>query len=201
MKPIYKEKEQSLYNETAILKVMGVLFKYPDKEFSLSDLAEKAQVAKANIGKILKRLNAQHFIEIEKLANIWRIKAIRTNQNFIKAKIVNNLSLVYESRLIEFLIKSLKHPKSIILFGSFRKGEDIISSDIDIAVESSEDKTQTVYLSELIPQNEKKELAKIEEFLARRIQMHIFSKKNVNLNVFNNIANGIVLSGFLEVKP
>src|SRR3989344_6112399 len=184
MKPVYKEKEQSLYNKTALSRVIGILFKYPDKEFSLSDLAEKAQVAKANIGKILKRLNAQHFIEIEKLANIWRIKSNRTNQNFIKAKIVNNLSLIYESGLIEFLIKNLKHPKSIILFGSFRKGEDITSSDIDIAVESDEDKTQAVYLSELIPQYEKKELAKIEEFIARRIQIHIVNKKNVNLNVF-----------------
>ena len=201
MKPIDKKIELLLYNETSVSRALSILFKYPDKEFSLSDLAEKAQVAKANISKLLKNLQDKQFIEIEKLANIWRIKANRTNQDFIKAKIVHNLSLIYQSELIEFLIKNLKHPKSIILFGSFRKGEDITSSDIDIAVETNENKPQSAYLSELILQNEKKELTKIEKYLDRKIQIHLFNKKTINLNVFNNIANGIVLSGFLEVKP
>ena len=42
-----------LYDETARLRILAVLFKYPDKEFSLSDLAKEAGVAKANIGPIL----------------------------------------------------------------------------------------------------------------------------------------------------
>jgi hypothetical protein len=33
------------------------------------------------------------------------------------------------------------------------------------------------------------------------VQLHIFSRSKVDLNLFANIANGIVLQGFLEVKP
>ncbi len=201
MKPVKLKKEQSFHNatdESSLQRVLGVLFQYPDKQFSLTDLAKNAKVAKANISKIIKKLEEMQFIEIEKLANIWRIKAIRTNQNFIKLKIIRNLSLIYESNLTEFLNKSLKHPKAIVLFGSFRKGEDITSSDIDIAIETTENPLGTFYLNEMVKE---KESQKIENFLNRKVQLHLFNRKNVNINVFNNIANGIVLSGFLEVKP
>ena len=46
---------------------MEVLFKYPEKEFSLSDLAKEAGVAKANIGSILNEFQAAGLINIEKL--------------------------------------------------------------------------------------------------------------------------------------
>ena len=40
-----------------------------------------------------------------------------------------------------------------------------------------------------------------EKMIKRHIQLHMFNRKNVDLHVFNNIANGIVLAGFLEVRP
>jgi len=93
---------------------------------------------------------------------------------------------------VEFLAKEYNNPKSIILFGSFRKGEDVSSSDIDIAIEKEETKEyKTLFL---------KELADYEKFIRRRIQLHEFNRKIVDIHIFNNIANGIVLYGFLEVK-
>ena len=53
IKPIVHKKYLKLYEETAKNRVMKVLFKYPEKEFSLSDLARGAGVAKANIAGIL----------------------------------------------------------------------------------------------------------------------------------------------------
>ena len=32
------------------------------------------------------------------------------------------------------------------------------------------------------------------------VNIHLFSEKNINLNLFSNISNGIILDGFLEVK-
>ena len=40
----------------------------------------------------------------------------------------------------------------------------------------------------------------IEKEIKRKFQLFIFNRKNVDLHVFNNIANGIVLYGFLEVR-
>ena len=186
------KKEQLLYIETARQRIMEFLFRYPDKEFSLSDLAKLASVRKSNIGAILKELENIGFIEISKLANLWRIKANQQSWVYIRSKIVYNLNFAYQSGLVDFLIDYFKNPKSIVLFGSFRKGEDMSNSDIDVAIETEEDKEyEIIGLSGL---------ADFEKRIGRKIQIHLFNMKNADSNVLNNILNGIVLWGFLEVK-
>ncbi len=192
IKPIVPKKYLKLYEETAKNKIMAVLFKYPEKEFSLSDLAKEASVAKANIGKILEEFREAGLIFIEKLSKIWRIKANQTNWIYIRGKIVYNLNFIYMSGLVEFLIDYFKNPKSIVLFGSFRKGEDLSGSDIDIAIES--DEAEEYQITGL------RELTEFEKIIGRKIQIHLFSREDVDIGVFNNIANGILLWGFLEVK-
>jgi len=192
MKPIVHKKYLKLYEETAKNKIADVLFRFPEKEFSLSDLAKEAGVAKANIGKILIEFQGAGMITIEKLSKIWRIKANRTNWFFIRSKIVYNLNFIYKSGLVDFLIDYFNNPKSIILFGSFRMGEDESASDIDIAIETDEKKAYNVLGL--------RDLSNFEKIIGRKIQLHLFNREDVDLNVFNNIANGISLWGFLEVK-
>ena len=192
MKPIVTKKLLTFYIETAKQRVISIIFKYPEKEFSLSDLAKEAGVAKAHIGSVLNKLYSIGIITIVKLSKIWRIKANQQNPEYIKNKIVYNLGFIYQSGLVEFLNDQFNNPKSIILFGSFRKGDDISTSDIDIAIESDDTgEYKTIRLTKLI---------EFETAINRNIQIHLFNKNNVDLNVFNNLANGIVLSGFLEVK-
>lgn len=192
-KPIVPKKYQSAYGETARLRVLATLFNFPEKEFSLSDLAKTAKVAKANLGAILKELENQEIIEVTKLSSIWRIKANQSSWNFIKSKIISNLEFIYLSGLVEFLNEKYKNPLAIILFGSFRKGEDISTSDIDIAIATNETKD---YRTERL-----NELSNFERLIARPIQLHIFNGKTIDINLFNNISNGIVLLGSLQVKP
>ncbi|MCX6815838.1 MAG: nucleotidyltransferase domain-containing protein [Candidatus Aenigmarchaeota archaeon] len=191
-KPYVIKENHKLYIDTGIQKVVNILFKYPDKEFSLSDLAKEAGVAKANIGAMLEQLNRANFLEIIRLSKIWRIKARQESWEFRRAKMIYNYNMIYQADLVNFLNDYYKNPKAVILFGSFRRGEDITNSDIDIAVETDRGEYRI---------EEIKELSEIENFMERRIQIHLFNRKNVDINVFNNIANGIVLSGFLEVKP
>jgi predicted nucleotidyltransferase len=191
-KPIVTKKYLKLFIESSTQKILEVLYAYPEKEFSLSDLAREAKVAKPHAGRILDNLQNIGFIEVIKLSKIWRIRANQQNMNFIKSKIVHNLNFIYQSGLVEFLNQEFKNPRSIILFGSSRSGEDISTSDIDIAIEIDDaDEYQVV---------RQKNLEEFEKVINKRIQLHIFNKKNVDINVFNNIANGIVLRGFLEVN-
>lgn len=190
IKPIVPKKYWKSYVQTGAQRVLEVLFRFPDKEFSLSDLASEAKVAKANIGLILDNLS--NLVEITKLSSIWRIKANQQNWDFIRAKIVYNLNFVYQSGLVEFLNDYFKNPRAIILFGSFRKGEDISTSDIDIAIETDENKEHEAMGL--------RELNEFEKSIGRKIQIHLFNRNKIDTNVFNNIANGIVLLGFLEVK-
>ncbi|PIN89361.1 hypothetical protein COU60_04380 [Candidatus Pacearchaeota archaeon CG10_big_fil_rev_8_21_14_0_10_34_76] len=191
-KPQGLNKEQMLYAETARQKVLQLFYKFPDKEFSLSDIAKEARVAKANLGVILVSLEAIGLIKIERLTKIWRVKSNQENWMFKRAKIVYNLNFIYQSGLVEFLNQSYNNPKAIILFGSFRKGEDTSSSDIDIAIESDVAKDYKVLGL--------RELSDFEKAIGRSIQIHEFNRKFIDDGLFNNIANGIVLMGFLEVR-
>ena len=79
-----------------------------------------------------------------------------------------------------------KTPKCIVLFGSFAKGEDMIKSDIDIAIETH--------------MNDLRDLITFEAVLKRKISIQLVSDiKTENHNFINSLANGIVLSGYLEV--
>ena len=76
-------------------------------------------------------------------------------------------------------------PKSIVLFGSFSKGEDIESSDIDIFVEAEEMEI---------------DLTKFEKKLSRKINLYFDENlKKLGKNLKENIINGIVLGGVIEI--
>ena len=192
-KPIGIKNYHKYYTQTAVQKVMELFCKYPEKEFSLSDIARLAGVAKTNLGEVLSGLEKIGFIQIEKLSKIWRIKANQKNWQFLRNKIIYNLNFVYQSGLVEFLYDLYNHPKSITLFGSFRKGEDISNSDIDIAVENDDFKEYKI--------RGLRELFEFEKAISRKIQVHEFNRNKIDKGLFNNIANGIVLMGFLEVRP
>jgi len=193
MKPIVTKKYLGLLVQNSIQRVLEVLFQRPEQEFSLSDLAKEAEVAKSHIGEILAQLERLGFITVVKLTKIWRIKANQQSENFLKSKIVYNLNFIYQSGLVEFLNEHFGSPKAIVLFGSFRRGEDFSTSDIDIAIETDETgEYRTVGLQIL---------SGFEKEINRKIQLHLFNRKNVDTHVFSNIANGILLSGFLDVKP
>ncbi len=183
---------QALLVATAVQKVMEVFYFYPEKEFSLSDLAKEAGVQKSNLGGIIASLEKEELVSVEKLSKIWRIKANRASWRFAKSKIVYNLNFIYQSGLVEYLNTVYNHPKSIVLFGSFRKGEDLSNSDIDIAIENDSFKE---YKSHGL-----RGLSEFEKAIGRNIQIHEFNRNLIELDLFNNISNGILLMGFLEVK-
>lgn len=193
MKPTIQKRYQGLIEESSLQRVLGVLSAYPEQEFSLSDLAKEARVAKPNMGTILDRLTNLGLIQIHRLTNIWRIKANTQSWNFTKTKIVRNLHFIYQSGLVEYLNDKYRNPRAIILFGSFRTGEDLSTSDIDIAIESDEPiEYQTTHLPDL---------EGFEKTIHRKIQIHRFHRKHVDAHTFTSIANGIVLLGSLEAHP
>jgi predicted nucleotidyltransferase len=171
---------------------MEVFYMNPEREFSLSDLAKEARVSKPHVAPILDKLLRAGFLQITKLSNIWRIRADRQSLFFIRNKILFNLNFVYQSGIVEYLNEKYQNPKAILLFGSIRTGEDISSSDIDLAIELDSGEYKTERLTEL---------KNFETQIGRKIQIHLFSREDIDINVFNSIANGILLSGFLEVKP
>lgn len=194
MKPHQVDKKyRKLLVHSSRQKVVETLLKYPDKEFSLSDLAIEAGVAKQHLAPMLKELQEQEMIAVSRLGKIWRIRSNQSNWHYQKIKIIHNLNFIYQSGLVEHLSEHFRRPKAIVLFGSFRTGQDTTNSDIDLAIEVVDDiEQETLHL---------KELENFEKEIDRKIQIHLFNRHRVDPNVFASIANGIVLLGFLEVKP
>lgn len=170
-------------------KVLDVFFENSIDRFYVREIARKTKLNPNTVLNITNRLILEGLIFKEKKKHVVEFFA-NNDEKFRQLKIVKNLEGIYRSGLVEFLNKYFKHPLGIILFGSYRKGEDIFSSDIDIAVYSNEFKEYEI--------KEIEGLERFEKELGKEIQVHLFNKK-INKNLFNNVLNGIVLSGFLEV--
>lgn len=178
--------------ERAYDKIHAWFFAFPQSEFSLNELSKALEISKATANLVVSQLVKDNFLNVTKLGKLWRIKANQRHKWFETRKIPFNLRIIYECGIIEWIEENIKNKKAVVLFGSYRNGDDIKESDLDIAVEVSGKQALEIYP------------AAIQKFGYRdnvKMNLHLFSRSNIDLNLFANIANGIVLNGFLEVRP
>jgi len=153
-------------NQRAISKILGV--SQPAVMKALPKL-EKAELIKVSQDKESKR---------------WSIGLNRT-ENVIHSKRVDNLKMIYEFGLADFLEKEFAGA-TIILFGSYSRGEDIFNSDIDLAIIGRKEKQIG--------------LAKYEKDFEKKIRINFFpSFRKIHKHLKENILNGIVLAGGIEL--
>lgn len=165
-------------------KVLAAFFNNPLKEFGLRELSREIELAPKSVKNYLKEFINKNII-IKKIRNkLPTYKANRENQDFLLYKRINNQEILNESGLIKFIYDSCL-PNTIILFGSFSRGEDIENSDVDLYVQSKEKRL---------------ELEKYEKLINRRINIFFSSDFNkLSSELKNNIINGIILKGYLKV--
>ncbi len=174
---------------TAKEKVLFYLLSFPSQAFTLSQLTKKLKLHKNTTSAIVKELEEEKIVKIEIIGRAWRIQATHISDK----KIPYTLQLLYESNLISQIYNKIPGAKAIILFGSYRKGDDTQTSDIDIAIEIGKDQALKI-----------ETLDTFKTFGYRSdvpVNLHVFNRKRINNNLFANIVNGIVLDGFLEARP
>jgi len=174
-------------------KVLYYFFSFPEHPISLNDLSRNIKSSKTAIKMAVMRLINEGFLKKEVVGNAWRLSADPKHLFMITKKISYNLGLVYESGIIAKVYNKIPEAHAIILFGSYRWGTDNEKSDIDIAVEVLGNKTLNI-----------ETLMTLDSLGLRKnvkVNIHIFSRTKIDLNLFTNIANGIVLDGLLEVHP
>ena len=174
--------QKSSMNRTA-----EVFFVNPTKKHYLMDISRNIELAhtsvKKNLDKLLKSGLIIESIEKKGGRKFPLYRANLDNKSFKKCKIVYNISAILESKLIEFIDEKLM-PRSIVLFGSYQRGEDTEESDIDLFVECKK---------------EELDVSSFEKKLGRKIELHFNDTFNsYPKELKNNIINGTVLSGFLE---
>lgn len=187
-----KKKTHLELNE-AYNKVLHWFFSFPTRQIGLNDLSGELGISKTTAKSVVLMLKDEGFLILEVIGNAWRIYCNpEHNYNFTR-KISHNLSLVYESQILYAIHDIIRNPLSVILFGSYRKGDDNEKSDLDIAVEILGDEGLKIHKLGILPDMGFRKNV--------QVNLHIFSRNKIDLNLFSNIANGIILEGFLEVRP
>jgi len=179
--------------ERAYEKCLIWFLAFPRTKIGLTELASSVKSSKTATKKSVELLIQQEIITREVVGRSWILIANQNNIAFLRKKVPYHLEKIYESGVIEAIHKIIPQARAIILFGSYRNGDDNEDSDIDIAVEVLNNKDLEI-----------SRLGVIEQLGYRKnipVNIHIFSRNKIDLNLFANIANGIVLEGFLEVRP
>ena len=155
------------------------------------ELAKKLKISKMTANRKINQLVREGFLKKEVIGKSWRLFCNASHPYNKSRKISYNLSMIYESGLVDEIRKKFGGTKAIVLFGSYRKGDENEKSDVDIAVEVLDDIMEV------------SEFAIIKKYGLREkviVNLHRFNRKKINANLFLNILNGIVLDGFLEAR-
>lgn len=160
-------------------------FQHPTARLRVREIERILKLPLPSVIRYCKELEREDILQIVRTGNVVFYTANRSKKFLLEKKMFNVKSLYY-SGLVSFLVDELSNP-SIVLFGSYSTGEDVEKSDIDIYIETTSKREIN--------------LKTFEKTLKKEIQ--IFRHKNIhevkNKHLANNIINGIILNGFIEV--
>jgi len=168
-------------------EILRLLFIKTGMSLNQNSIAKILKVSPPAVMKAIPALEKEDLIKIkqDKESKRWAIELNRENHKVMQLKRADNLKQIYESGLADFLEKEFAGA-TIILFGSYSKGEDTINSDIDMAVVGRKEKSI--------------DLERFENSLERKININCYeSFGKIHKNLRENIFNGIVLFGGVEL--
>lgn len=171
------------------ITILKPFFEDPNKKYSIRELSRILKINHTTVRQYLNRLVREGFLSSKK-EGLYSFYRLVINKKTLNLKLYYNLEKIRESKIIEDLEKEYDLPV-IVLFGGYASAMDDPTSDIDLCLISNIEKE---FLTE-----------KYEKKLNRKISIHNFNKtsweksKKLNPHLINNICNGIVLSGELEV--
>ncbi len=167
-------------------KIKEFYFTYPTEKLRARALERRLKLPFPSVLRYLKELVSEDFLLAEVIGGVKFYTANRTSRRFLLEKRLYNVKILFECGLVDFLIDEYSNP-TIVLFGSYSKGEDVENSDIDIYVETRSRRILS--------------LKKFEQKLHRSIQLfkYVSFAEIKNQMLKNSIINGIVLNGYLEV--
>lgn len=170
-----------MIEKSTIERVLEIFFENPAREFHLRELSRLLKLSMPTIISATDTLSRENLIIKAKGRVLTKAKANRESEKFLRHKRVYNLKKVYDSGIVDYISISYNHPKAIMLFGSYSRGEDTENSDIDIAV--------------LTKKNLSLSFAKYEKTLKKGVNIHEIDLDRISPEFKSNLANGIVLEG------
>lgn len=127
------KKNSDIFSATNSLKVFSCLADYPEKEFSGSELQKFTGISRGGVYLALSGLKRQNLISVVKRGK-FLFYSLAYDEPIIKQfKVLRNVLFLRP------LITKLKpSSRKIVLFGSFSRGENDSTSDVDLFIVSQD---------------------------------------------------------------
>src|SRR3989344_7402066 len=171
-----------MIQKCSFIQVMGVFFKEPMQINFIREIGKKIDLAPTSVRNNIKDLIKAELIIKKKSKPFDGFVANRDSQKFRDYKQIYNIYSLME--LKEDIINKLG-PRAIVLFGSYQKGEDIESSDVDLLIISKIRKEI--------------DLKVFEKRINRRIHLTFMNNlENFDKEIKENAKNGWVIYGRLQ---
>ncbi|MFH0929085.1 MAG: nucleotidyltransferase domain-containing protein [Candidatus Aenigmatarchaeota archaeon] len=166
-------------------KILRLLFVKAGTSLNQRQIANLLGVSQPAVMKSLPGMEGMVRSSQDKTTKRWSVELNRDDHRAMQMKRADNLMLIYETGLADFLEREFAGA-TLILFGSYSRGEDTMNSDVDVAVIGRKGK--------------KTDLAAYERALERKINLNFYdSLRSVHKNLRENLCNGIVISGGVEL--
>jgi len=165
--------------------IANYFYQNPTAKARVRQIERELKLPLPSVIRYTKELETEKILQTLEISKTKFYTADRTSENYLFQKKLYNLKMIHSSGLLNYLKEEYGNP-CIILFGSYSKGEDTEKSDVDIYIETIK-KTQN--------------LEQFEKKLQRKIQLFIHKNINEikNKQLANNILNGTILNGYVEV--
>ncbi len=115
------------------LEIFSFLCIKTGEKLGQREIAKALNVLPTAVANTIKNLKTKNLITFEKTKTTNFISLNRNNHKATDIKRVENLKQIHTSGFSDFIEEKLAG-STIMLFGSYSKGEDTTKSDIDIAV-------------------------------------------------------------------
>ncbi len=168
-------------------KINEYFFVHPTAKLRVRHIEREVKVALPSAIRYAKELEDEKILKSVVVAGVKVYTGDRASREFLVRKKLFNVYSLFSSGLVNFLIREYSNP-TIVVFGSYSKGEDVEGSDIDFYIETAKNVS-----GRNVEQFEKKLMRKLQFFQYRKIS------DVENKELANNIVNGIALNGFVEV--
>ncbi|MAG78734.1 hypothetical protein CL616_05210 [archaeon] len=157
-------------------RILEVFFKEPTTIHFIREISRKINLAHTSVRKVIKDLEKADIIKKKESKPFTGYIANRENDIFIFMKRVYNLESLYGMN--EFIVQNY-YPQLFVVFGSYSRGEDVETSDIDVLLISKTKKEVN--------------LKKYEKELKREINMMIIK----TLDELDEIMQKRIMNGFV----
>jgi len=167
--------------------VIRLFFDSPRRKYHIREVASLVGVAPGTAKKYLESMRETGLLSLRKDKLYDSYTADMESAEFKSSKVFYVMKKIRDSGLVGFIEREFNYP-AVILYGSASRGEDVEDSDIDIFVVAKKCRDVNV--------------DKFSKVIGREIHLMCMSesdfKSGKNVELTNNVINGIVITGFLE---